>query len=246
MNIWKVWTYFGRYENLGKWKTQHEWRCISYWTWGISNVILVFRGVKVALPSSELTCHWNPVFNRRYIFKRSTFCCHVSLLESNKKLGRGHRKKYMGVWYMIFFATLMGSSLLFWWVLLVASKRSTLLQKSKINLNAFLQRHTETDNSKRQPKEQHHTTKILQHVYLYTWNPNGGPLFWLEFFFLFWGVDLQKQRSIEGKPNPNFLHPKTPRFTMQNRGAGLKVSSWWRILAEAWKTKFISINLESP
>ena len=28
-----------------QWKTHHEWRCISYWKWGFSNVILVFRGV---------------------------------------------------------------------------------------------------------------------------------------------------------------------------------------------------------
>ena len=27
------------------WNIDHEWRCISYWTWAFSNVILVFRGV---------------------------------------------------------------------------------------------------------------------------------------------------------------------------------------------------------
>ena len=28
-----------------QWKSHHEWRCISYWKWGFSNVMLVFRGV---------------------------------------------------------------------------------------------------------------------------------------------------------------------------------------------------------
>ena len=27
------------------WKIHHEWRCISYWRWWFSNVMLVFRGV---------------------------------------------------------------------------------------------------------------------------------------------------------------------------------------------------------
>ena len=31
--------------NMTGWKVHHEWRCISYWTWGFSNVMLVFRGV---------------------------------------------------------------------------------------------------------------------------------------------------------------------------------------------------------
>ena len=31
--------------NMSGWNIDHEWRCISYWTWGFSNVILVFRGV---------------------------------------------------------------------------------------------------------------------------------------------------------------------------------------------------------
>lgn len=157
---------------------------------------------------------------------------------------------------MIFFATLMGSSLLFWWVLLVASKRITLLQKSKINSNAFppktyRNKHQQKNNQKNSTTQQKSfsTFKCIPGTQM------GAPCYWSEFFFLFWGVDLQKQRSIRVPAvrtfpspkiwrvsNPNFLHPETPRFTMQNRGAGLKVSSWWRILAEAWKTKFISIN----
>ncbi len=28
-----------------QWNIHHEWRCISYWKWGFSNVMLVFKGV---------------------------------------------------------------------------------------------------------------------------------------------------------------------------------------------------------
>ena len=31
--------------NMTSWKIRHEWRCISSWRWGFSNVMLVFRGV---------------------------------------------------------------------------------------------------------------------------------------------------------------------------------------------------------
>lgn len=77
---------------------------------------------------------------------------------------------------MIFFATLMGSSLLFWWVLLVASKRITLLQKSKINSNAFPQRHTETNTSKKTTKRtapHNKNPSARLSVYL---EPKWGPL----------------------------------------------------------------------
>ena len=134
-------------------------------------------------------------------------------------------------------------------------KRSTLLQKSKINLNAFppkayRNRQQQKTTKRTAPHNKNPSARLS--VYL---EPKWGPLVLIGVFFLFWGDDLQKQRSIRVPAvrifpspkiwrvsNPNFLHPETPRFTMQNRGAGLKVSSWWRILAEAWKTKFISIN----
>lgn len=31
--------------NMTGWNIDHEWRCMSYWTWAFSNVVLVFRGV---------------------------------------------------------------------------------------------------------------------------------------------------------------------------------------------------------
>ena len=30
--------------NMTGWKIHHEWRCICYWTWGFSNVIVGFQG----------------------------------------------------------------------------------------------------------------------------------------------------------------------------------------------------------
>ena len=70
----------------------------------------------------------------------------------------------------------MGSSFLFWWVFLLASKRSTLLQKCKINLNAFPQRHTETNTSKKTTKRtapHNKNPSALLRVYL---ERKGGPL----------------------------------------------------------------------
>ena len=32
-----------------QWKIHHGWRCISYWTWGFSNIMLVSRGVYLGL-----------------------------------------------------------------------------------------------------------------------------------------------------------------------------------------------------
>ncbi len=40
--------------NMTGWNIYHEWRCISYWKWGFSNVMLVFRGVH--LISSLFRC----------------------------------------------------------------------------------------------------------------------------------------------------------------------------------------------
>ena len=36
--------------NMTGWKIHHEWRCISYWKWGFSNVKLVFWGVSINFP----------------------------------------------------------------------------------------------------------------------------------------------------------------------------------------------------
>ena len=44
------------------WKIHHEWRCISYWKWGFSNAMLVFRGVP---PQSLTACRpWKMMVGR--------------------------------------------------------------------------------------------------------------------------------------------------------------------------------------
>ena len=40
-----VLSFYPRKTNMASWKTHHEWRCISHWTWGFSTAMLVFRGV---------------------------------------------------------------------------------------------------------------------------------------------------------------------------------------------------------
>ena len=64
------------------------------WAWQLLHFTGVFGKVEKRrlvdwwfnehLPSGELTWQLkSPIFNRRYIFKRSIFCCHVSLPERN-------------------------------------------------------------------------------------------------------------------------------------------------------------------
>ena len=48
--------------DMTSWKIDHDppWRCISYWKWWFSNVMLFFRGVRDFRSSQEKTCnhHW--------------------------------------------------------------------------------------------------------------------------------------------------------------------------------------------
>ena len=52
--------------NMTGWKIHHEWRCISYWTKGIFQpVVLVFRGLKLLRSSNRFTCHPASLYRRR-------------------------------------------------------------------------------------------------------------------------------------------------------------------------------------
>ena len=63
LDPWKV---------IWQWNIHHEWRCVSYWEWGFSNVMLVFRGVIPLMEEIRLaTCYkWNPM--KRGIFSIAT------------------------------------------------------------------------------------------------------------------------------------------------------------------------------
>ena len=72
-----------------QWNNNHEWRCISYWKWGFSNVMLVFRG----FPIPKKHCHvsflqtqpFSSVFGR--VRKKRSGCV---LFDNVRRLSKNH------------------------------------------------------------------------------------------------------------------------------------------------------------